>query len=344
MIKTYLTSSIQGRIRKPLQLPVFNFLFSFLFLIFVTFSGKDYPVARAETGWYGENLPEGLTKGTTYGKYLHQKDNAIMVYVPAGSFLRGTSKAQVKILQKQFGDHYRVETPQRWIYLSSYYIDKFEVTNQQYARFLKALEEEGHRACHPHEPAQKNHVPTYWQDARLNGAHYPVTGVDWYDAYAYCHWAGKHLPTEAQWEKAARGVDGREFPWGNQWVASYSHNAESTFGQTLLGKTQWMNLLSRLHLDDLKILTKPVGSFPQGVSPYGAYDMAGNVWEWCQDSYQKDYYRKSPFRDPPGPSPSKYKVLRGGCWSSDRTRVRTAYRNYDILTDRHLEIGFRCAQ
>ncbi|HWP49854.1 MAG TPA: formylglycine-generating enzyme family protein [Candidatus Limnocylindrales bacterium] len=344
MIKNYLSSPIYDSTRPSFQCLVFNFLCPFLFLVIVTFSGKDYPAAWAETGWYGESLPKGLSKGTVYGEYLHQKDNAIMVYVPAGSFLRGTSQAQVKILQQQFGNHYAVETPQRWIYLSSYYIDKFEVTNQQYARFLKALENEGHRSCHPDEPAQKNHTPTYWQDARLKGADYPVTGVDWYDAYAYCHWAGKHLPTEAQWEKAARGTDGREFPWGDKWEASYSNNAESTFGQTFLSKKQWMDLLSRLHLDELKVLTKPVGSFPQGVSPYGAHDMAGNVWEWCQDSYQKDYYRESPSRDPSGPSPSEYKVLRGGCWDSDRTRVRTAYRNYDILTDRHLEIGFRCAQ
>ncbi|MCI0530238.1 MAG: formylglycine-generating enzyme family protein, partial [Nitrospira sp.] len=293
---------------------------------------------------YGENLPEGLSKGAAYGEYIHQKDQSIMVYVPAGHFLRGSLETRTKALEGQFGDHFSVETPQQSIYLSSYYIDKFEVTNRQYAQFLKVLTKEGRHSSRFHELAQKDHTPTYWQDHRLNGANYPVTGVDWYDAYVYCHWVGKRLPTEAQWEKAARGPDGREFPWGNVWVAEYSNNAESTFGRPILDKKQWLHLLGHLNLAALKVLTKPVGSFPQGVSPYGAQDMAGNVWEWCQDSYHKDYYQKSPSREPSNVSPSEYKVLRGGCWSSDRVRVRTTYRNYDLVTDRHLEIGFRCVK
>lgn len=320
---------------------IFNFSFFFILGVFVV-NGNNQ--AAAETGWYGEDLPEGLSKGTAYREYIHQKDHSILVYIPEGYFLRGTSETRVKALEEHFGDHFAGETPQRSIYLKAYYIDKFEVTNHQYAQFLQVVKEEGHRFCYPKEPARKNHIPTYWQDHRLNGANQPVTGVDWYDAYAYCQWAGKHLPTEAQWEKAARGLDDREFPWGNIWVAEYSNNVESTFGQSILNKKQWLHLLGYLNLDTLKVLTKPVGSFPQNVSPYGAQDMAGNVWEWCWDSYQKDYYQSSPSRDPRNESPSEYKVLRGGCWSSDRVKVRVAYRNYDLLTDRHLEIGFRCAR
>ncbi len=117
-----------------------------------------------------------------------------------------------------------------------------------------------------------------------------------------------------------------------------------TFGQPILSHTQWLQLLAPLRLEALQQLTTPVGSFPEGVSPYGVYDMGGNLWEWCQDSYQKDYYHSAPSRNPSGPSSSAYKVLRGGCWSSHRGMLRAAYRNYDLATDRHLEVGFRCVR
>jgi formylglycine-generating enzyme required for sulfatase activity len=300
--------------------------------------------ARMEAGWKGETLPTGVRKGTLPGEYIHEKDQAIMVYVPAGAFLRGTSAARVHTLTAQFGDYFAVESPQRSIYVSAYYIDKFEVTNQQYAQFLATLASDRSHAAHPRTPPRTDPTPDYWHDRRLNGATQPVTGVDWYDAYAYCGWAGRHLPTEAQWEKAARGPNGQEYPWGNTWIAAYSNNAESTFGHAILGHTQWMHLLAPLRLETMQRLTKPVGSFPDGVSPYGVHDMGGNLWEWCQDSYQKDSYLYAPSRNPHGPPSSPYKVLRGGCWSSHRGMIRAAYRNYDLATDRHLEVGFRCAR
>jgi len=298
--------------------------------------------AWAAVGWYGETLPAGVRKGPVAGEYLHAKDRAVMVYVPAGAFLRGTSAARAQALAAQFGDYFAVETPQRSIDLSAYYMDKFEVTNHQYAQFLAALATDRPRDAHPQAPSHKDPIPTYWHDRRLNGATQPVTGVDWYDAYAYCRWAGRRLPTEAQWEKAARGPSGQEYPWGNTWTAAYSTNAESTFGQPILSHQQWIYLLGPLRLEALQRLTQPVGSFPDGVSPYGVHDMGGNLWEWCQDSYQQDYYQYAPSRNPPGPPSSPYKVLRGGCWSSHRGMIRAAYRNYDLATDRHLEVGFRC--
>jgi formylglycine-generating enzyme required for sulfatase activity len=298
----------------------------------------------AAVGWYGETLPAGVRQGTVAGEYLHEKDQAVMVYVPAGVFLRGTSTAWAQALAAQFGDYFAVETPQRSIYLSAYYIDKFEITNQQYAQFLAALATAGRRYTHPQVLPHKDPTPTYWHDRRLNTATQPVTGVDWYDAYAYCRWAGRRLPTEAQWEKAARGPSGQEYPWGNAWTAAYSNNAESTFGQPIVSHQHWIQLLGSLRLQALQRLITPVGSFPDGVSPYGVHDMGGNLWEWCQDSYQKDYYHYAPSRNPPGPPASLYKVLRGGCWSSHRGKLRAAYRNYDLATDRHLEVGFRCVR
>jgi formylglycine-generating enzyme required for sulfatase activity len=300
--------------------------------------------AWAANGWYAETVPEDIQREPKYGAYRHQKDQAMMVYVPAGAFLRGTPTAQSQALAAQFGAHYAVETPQRLIVMSAFYIDTFEVTNQQYAHFLALPRQERQRYTHPTAPVDKDYTPTYWQDPRLNGPQHPVTGVDWYDAYAYCRWAGKSLPTEAQWEKAARGPHGREFPWGDTWTAAWSNNVESTLGQAVLDAEHWIRLLGPLRLDTMPVLTRPVGSFPLGVSPYGVHDMGGNLWEWCHDSYAPDYYRTSPAWNPLGPASSSYKVLRGGCWSSHRGQVRAAYRNYDLATDRHLEIGFRCVQ
>ncbi len=300
--------------------------------------------ARAGTGWHGETLPEGLYKHAERGVYLHRADNATMVYVPAGPFLRGTPESRMQVLQAQFGDYFSGESPQRLVYLSAYYLDRFEVTNRQYGRFLRAVRADQHRHCHADEPPHKPHTPTYWRDPRLNGPIHPVTGVDWYDAYAYCRWADKQLPTEAQWEKAARGSNGREYPWGNTWIASYSRNIESTLGRPIHGEQEWLHVLGRLDLNATMHMTQPVGSFPKGVSPYGAYDMGGNLWEWCRDSYRKGYDASAPAYNPSGPPPSPYKVLRGGAWSSHRGKIRAAYRNYDLLTDRHLEIGFRCVR
>jgi formylglycine-generating enzyme required for sulfatase activity len=300
--------------------------------------------AWADTGWFGERMPDTIRAGNARGDYFHDGDDASMVYVPAGYFLRGTTKARAEALSRQFGDFFMVETPQRSIYLSAYYIDKFEVTNRQYGVFLDALKHGDRHPLHPDAPPDKNYTPTYWRDSRLNGPEHPVTAVDWYDAYAYCRWAGKELPTEAQWEKTARGPDGLAYPWGDTWQVAYSNNVESTFGNPILDDRQWILLLGNLDLDTLAVFTQPVGSFPEGISPYGAHDMGGNLWEWARDRYIKDYYHMAPSHDPPGPTDaSPYRVLRGGCWSSHRGKIRAAYRNYDLAADRHLEIGFRCA-
>jgi formylglycine-generating enzyme required for sulfatase activity len=221
------------------------------------------------------------------------EDRAEMVLVPAGEFWMGS-------------DESADEQPRHRVGLDAYYIDKYEVTNAFYKRFMEAT---GRAA------------PGYWNNTSFNGESQPVVGVSWHDADAYCKWAGKRLPTEAEWEKAARGTDGRKYPWGEQWDSSRANAGDK------LGKTA------------------PVGSYPSGASPYGVHDMAGNVWEWVADWYDKDYYKRSPERNPTGPDSGWNKVLRGGSWYDDPFfALRTASRGNVTPVLRNDLIGFRCAR
>ena len=204
------------------------------------------------------------------------------------------------------------EHPRHQIYLDAFYIDKFEVTTSRYAKFFQ----ETNRS-----------KPDYWP-VNVLGQHgnKPVVGVDWNDATAYCSWAGKRLPTEAEWEKSARGTDQRLYPWGsqppNEQRANYDHCCD---------------------FKDYGAVTD-VGSYEAGKSPYGTYDMAGNVWEWVTDWYGENYYSKSPERNPKGPSSGEYRVIRGGSWDNGPGNVRSALRVRLTPTLRLDSLGFRGAQ
>ena len=230
---------------------------------------------------------------------IWEKDSSVMVYVPAGEFLMGSKEDD--------RDANNDEYPQHTIYVSEFWIDKTEVTNEQYGRCVAA------GACWASE---------YADNKLFGGADQPVVGVSWYDAKNYCEWAGKRLPTEAEWEKAARGMDGRKYPWGNSFDGSKGNFS---------------------HADDGYRFTAPVGSYPEGASPYGALDMAGNVWEWCQDWYDEDYYASSPQHDPQGPSSGDDRVARGGSESGHVSHVRAADRFFRAGPDyRRISLGFRC--
>ncbi len=234
-------------------------------------------------------------------------DSNGMVLIPAGEFAMGGSDGQDD------------EKPSCRVYLNAYYIDKYEVTNAQYRKFMKAT-------------GRKE--PRYWNDSKYNKSSHPVVGVSWHDAVAYAKWAGKRLPTEAEWEKAARGTDGRKYPWGNSWDGSKLNFADKNTSYSWRDKT----------VDDGYQYAAPVGSYEDGKSPYGCYDMSGNVWEWCADWYSKDYYMRSLDKNPKGPSSGKSRVLRGGSWVRNEGNVRCANRSLDYPFTQSYAGGFRCAK
>tara|TARA_B110001454_G_C12688991_1_gene421501 strand:+ start:506 stop:1528 length:1023 start_codon:yes stop_codon:yes gene_type:complete len=242
-----------------------------------------------------------------------------MVLVNAGGFTRGIDNTK--------NNNFMDEAPAKMIYLSSYYIDKFEVSNSKYTEFIIATD-------HP--------APAYWDYRKLNQPSQPVTGVNWFDADTYCHWANKRLPTEAEWEKAARGPAGSIYPWGNKIEYSKANFAKEKSGQ--------------------KYITDSVDAHPDGISYYGAYNMAGNVFEWVQDWYSSNYYSTDETRNPIGPqlqkiknvevisnkpeSDLKKKVIRGGSWFAPAQSITTTHRfwNDPINNSYGVGLGFRCAQ
>lgn len=222
-----------------------------------------------------------------------------MVWVPPGDFLMGSPTGQGNSDQQ----------PQHTVNLSTFLIDKTEVTAAQYQRCVEA------GACSA--PSADAHC-TFGVAGKEN---HPINCVDWNQAAAYCAWAGKRLPTEAEWEKAARGTDGRVYPWGDAWDASKLNSAESGPGTTTA-----------------------VGSYLAGASPHDALDMAGNVREWVADWYDPIYYAQSPRQSPTGPASGQYRVLRGGSWSDTAYYVRAVYRAWRAPGNRYDYVGFRCAR
>ncbi len=220
-----------------------------------------------------------------------------MVEIPAGEFTMGSDQG--------------VERPPHTVFVDTFEIDMFEVTNEQFAKFVEAT---------GYVTDAEKAGDTSWRYYAKDKPNHPVVKVSWNDAKAFCEWADKRLPTEAEWEKAARGTDGRIYPWGNEWDPNKANVKESGYRGTLI-----------------------VGSFPDGASPYGVMDMAGNVAEWTADWFQ-------PYPGYPGGDSEaqyfgeKYRVIRGGGWFSDKDQVRTTFRSASSETLANDDVGFRCAR
>ncbi|MDR4509077.1 MAG: formylglycine-generating enzyme family protein [Candidatus Brocadiaceae bacterium] len=283
-----------------------------------------------------------------------------MIIIPEGPFYMGSTKQDIEKLLDLDRNvemaRFENEVPQRKVSLSAYLIDKYPVTNAEYKNFIDSggylkkelWSEDGWSYLLKENPLEGDGLNCFFKTEEQDC---PVVNVSWYEADAFARWAGKRLPTEAEWEKAARGTDGRIYPWGNEFE------------------------ISRLNCSEAKIeKPTPVTKYPQGQSVYGCFDMAGNVWEWTADWYDSHYYQNAPNKDPQGPavaeddpyfgrpeevgvsiyelkpSPSgkklmECKVLRGGSWNgSGIIHIRCSNRDYDEPAYKNDTIGFRCAR
>jgi formylglycine-generating enzyme required for sulfatase activity len=231
-------------------------------------------------------------------------DGMTLLYVPAGEFTMGSEISSD-------------EQPVHQVYLDSYWIDKTEVTNSMYLLCVEA------GACSEHVNKTSFNRSSYYGNARYDN--YPVIFVDWDKAKIYCEWADRRLPSEAEWEKAARGLDGRTYPWGEKIDCSLAN--------------YWGNGIYNCAGD-----TDEVGNYPNGASIYGALDMAGNVSEWVGDYYSDSYYQNAPASNPLGPDSGQFRLLRGGSWLFGGGDVRSADRFMNDPSRSNTYFGFRCAK
>ena len=301
----------------------------------------------------------------------HAADNSVMMVVPAMEFTMGTSDAhpdlpasrlvpgkvkptEIKIARAWEGWALEDERPAHPVRLKSFAIDRYEVTNAQYRKFLAEVKRNGDADwAHPDQPKGKDHTPRYWKEfnpllkdpvyarlaqydaATFTGDDKPVVGVDWFDAHAYAKWAGKRLPTEAEWELAARGTDGRRWPWGNDWQWGLCNIVGEKFGADVRAKGKEK---------DGYIYPAPVGTYPAGRSPFGCDDMAGNAAEWVADWYAADAYKTGSAENPHGPQTGTERVVRGGSSQNYPSYTRCAVRAHREPEFKTFILGFRCAK
>ena len=280
-------------------------MYAFIIVILVLHSMIGFIPSALAT-----ELPAGQNGQPLVPKTVKGKDGAPMVLIPAGQFTMGSN------------DGLPAERPEHSVTLDSYFIDQYEVSLQLYGTFIQE---------------EKHDAPSTWDDeAAMTVGDRPAVGMGWTDAVAYCVWAGKRLPTEAEWEKAARGTDGRRYPWGHMQpfvdIANYNRGVWVSEAVTLVGVAGGVEGMSVRH-----------GLKEGGKSPYGLHHMAGNAAEWVADWYGREYYSKSPEKNPTGPANGEKRVLRGGSWADLPIALRVSARMSAEPDFQDRTIGFRCA-
>jgi formylglycine-generating enzyme required for sulfatase activity len=295
-------------------------------------AAKKIRVVKEKTG-KSPDMPEDVKKVISKAHKVdknkngyweaYYQDGIIMVYIPPGKFTMGSDEGE------------EIEKPSHEVELDGYWMGKIPVTNMQYVSFLNdsGIDHKtgcnGERCINTDIESKDSHIKCTKDNYQFEPGceNHPVIAVSWYGAAEYCKWLSKKigqefkLPTEAQWENAARGNDQRKYPWGSKEpnidLANFNRN---------IGKTT------------------PVGSYPEGASPYGLMDMAGNVWEWCSDWYEAYYYKISPLKNPTGPNRGSNRVIRGGNWRREARFLCCTYRSHTEPSTRYVVLGFRLRQ
>lgn len=277
-----------------------SFILMIVGLMYESYKSKQQRELLASIKTESEPVATVARQDFSMYKTLTGDDGREVVQITEGPFTMGGNEGDPD------------ETPEHQVYVKEFYMDKKEVTQGEYDRFVRMVKR------------GKPFIPVFEDDiSKILRPDLPAIGMAWTDADAYCKWAGKRLPTEAEWEKAGRGQSKKRYPWGNDFGRGYA-NVEGD--------------------DDGFPYLAPPGSFESGRSPYGLYDMAGNVAEWVADTYEDDYYKKSPYRDPTGPEEGEHKVIRGGSWRETPHNARLSKRFQAKMWRTDSTIGFRCAK
>jgi formylglycine-generating enzyme len=277
-----------------------SFILMIVSLVYESYKAKQQGELAASIVTQKKSVTATAPSDFSMYKTMIGDDGREMVQIPEGPFTMGSGEGDPD------------EGPVHQAYLSTFYMDKKEVTQQEYDRFVRATKR------------GKPFIPVFEDDqSKIMKPELPAMGMSWSDAEAYCKWAGKRLPTEAEWEKAGRGEGKRRYPWGDE----FDTGTANVDGDE----------------DGFKYLAPP-GSFEAGRSPYGLYDMTGNVAEWVADSYDEHYYQKTPYRDPQGPAEGQHKVIRGGSWRETQHNARLSKRFQAKMWRTDSTIGIRCAK
>lgn len=335
------------------------------YLLLAALLGGALPAAAAS------RVPEGFSSvGTAVdeasglpARIRHDATGYEMVLVPAGEFPMGSTEAEAHAALEQSRrdgwtsaelSNFIDWSPVHTVHLDAFWIGVTEVTNAQFEAFVREAlyrtEAENSGGGGYYDGSEWKQDPrVVWRTPLRPGdrtqpfgerREHPVLQVSWNDAARFCQWAGMRLPTEAEWEKAARGTDGRRYVWGWVWPPP-PRSANVADLSTMRSDT---NIIGMEEYDDGWAVTAPVGSYPDGAGPYGCLDMAGNAWEWCADWYAPDAYAKSPERNPRGPSDGSHRVLRGGSWMNySAAFFCAAFRGANRPSGRGDHVGFRGA-